>query len=584
MLKTPKFRFTNSEVILILKEALAALEIKEANRFRIRAYQNAIAAIESLTSSVEDLWSNNRLEEIPGVGFALKNHLNELFTTGDILEYKTLKSDLPQGMFSLLGLRGIGAKTAFKLAVAFNLDKRDTALELLKKAAEHGKIKELPGFGEKSEKEILEAVTSSKKQKNEKQRMLLIKGEEVASRVIEYMQKHEKVQEIVALGSLRRRAPTVGDIDFAAATEDPASVIEYFVSFPEVAEILWKGDKKATVVLKNDAQVDLIAIEPESFGSLLQHSTGSKQHNILLRTYALEKGMSLSEHGIKVKNELEKFSSEKDFYARLGLSYIPPELRHGKKEILLAKDNKLPKLVSLSDIKGDIHMHTTFSDGANSIFEMVEQAKSLGYEYVGISDHSPSVSNRGTYEVLGIIEQARRAIEQINSSDDSIRVLFGYEVNILVDNTMSMPNEILEKLDYCIGSIHTGFNKSKLDNTQRLISAIENPYVHIIGHPSTRLINQRDPIDADWEKVFDACVANNTILEINAQPDRLDLPDDLVMDALEKGVKFIINTDAHFKESLLLMQYGIDVARRAGCEASDVINTYSLNEFLKSLK
>ena len=580
------FKFTNKEVSGILKEILAAMEVKAYNRFRIRAYQNALAAIDNLTSSIYDMWENRRLNEIPGVGEGLERHLNELFTTGEVQEYKSIKEGLPDGMFALLGLRGIGAKKAFKLANNFKLVKRETTIEKLKECAKAGKIRIMDGFGEKSEKDILEAISDQKKHKNAKPRLLLIQAEEVSNRITTYLNKMKNSNklEITALGSLRRRAPTVGDIDIAVATNAPDLVLTHFLEFPEIEEALVKGEEKVSVVLKNDIQVDLRVSTPKAYGSMLQYFTGSKQHNVILRTYAMEKGLSLSEYGIKENGKILRFSDEKRFYHKMGLPYIPPEIRHGLNEISLAAEGKLPKLIELQDIKGDLHTHTVVSDGINTLSEMTEAATTFGYAYLGISDHAPSVQTRNEAEVLSIVRNQKALIEQINNSQDKVRVLLGYEVNILNDAAMSLPDRILKELDYAIASIHTSFDQPRELVTKRLINAIKNPYINIIGHPSGRLINQREGCDINWKEVFDAALDYDKVIEINAQPNRLDLADDLVREAVRRDIKLIINTDAHATVDLNLMRFGIDVARRGFCEKKNIINTLSLQGLLKILK
>lgn len=576
-------RLTNKEVVQKLKEVLAAMEVKNVNRFRIRAYQNAISSINNLTSSVQDVWEDGRLAEIAGVGTSFAQHLGELFTTGLVKEWDRMKKNLPEGMFDLLVLRGVGAKTAFKLATTFNLRERGKALEVVKKAAKKGKIRVLEGFGEKSEQDILESIEELKKHKAEKERMFLIKAEEIAYRVINYLKKLPCVQKVEPLGSLRRRVPTVGDLDIAVATTNSTEVLKHLTEFEEVKEVLSEGDRMVTVMLKNDVQVDLLVSDPKAFGAMLQHFTGSKQHNILLRTHALDKGMSLSQYGIKEGKKTLEFADEEGFYGHLGLSVIPPELREGKDEIEAAKEQKLPKLVEISDVKGDLHVHTTDSEGTNTIKEMVTKAKGLSYQYIGICDHAPSVQARGRYDVLGSVEDKRRQIEQFNNSDPSIRVLFGYEINILADATISMPDDIIKKLDIAVAGIHTAFDQDRDQITKRLLSAIENPLIDIIAHPSGRLINQREAYDVDWEVIFQAVGKHHKILEINSQPSRLDLPDHLVKDAIKKGIKFHITTDAHSVNEMDFMQYGIDVARRGWCEKGNIINTMALSDLRKAL-
>ncbi len=576
-------RISNKEVITVLKEILAAMEVKEFNGFRIRAYQNAISILDNLTVSIYDLWENKRLKEIPGIGPGIEAHISELFSKGFVEEFEEIKKELPEGMFSLIGLRGIGAKRAFKLALAFKLNNREEALEKLKDAAEKGKIKVLAGFGEKMEKSILEAVAEQKMTKNKKVRLLFPQAEEIVQRIYEYMKSCEQVKNIEACGSFRRKNATVGDLDIPISTDEPSEVLDYFLKFPEIGETLVVGDKKASVVLKNDVQVDVRVSEPQAFGSMLQYFTGSKQHNILLRNFALNKGMSLSEYGIKRGNKIKEFSKEEDFYKELGLPLIPSELRHGNHEIESAQKGNLPKLIELKDIKGDIHCHTTLSDGINTIEEMVQEAVNLGYEYVGISDHSPSIQSRGPGTVLKIVSDTRKKIDEINSSRDDIKVLFGYEVNILVDNSLGLPDDILKNLDYVIAGIHTSFNQDKKTVTERLLKAMENPYVRVISHPSGRLLNQRDPIDPDWNKIFSSARDNNVILEINGQPDRLDLPDDLIKSAIEWGIDLIINSDAHSTVEFGYMRYGVDNARRGWVQKENIINTLSYEKFVKKL-
>ena len=577
-------RVSNKEVITMLKEILAAMEVKNFNNFRVRAYQNAISILENLTVSIQDLWENRRLGEIPGIGPGIESHLNEFFTQGSVEEFEEIKKDLPEGMFSLIGLRGIGAKRAFKLSVAFNLNSRENALEKLKDAAEKGKIKVLKGFGEKMEKSVLEAIDEQKMTKNKKIRFLIPQAEEIVERIKEYMKGCKFVIDLEACGSFRRKNATIGDLDIPVSTNNPEVVLDYFLKFPEIAEVLVVGDKKASVVLTNEVQVDIRVSEPEAYGAMLQYFTGSKQHNILLRNYALSKGMSLSEYGIKRGENLKEFANEEGFYKELGLPLIPPEIRNGNYEIEVAQKNELPKLIELEDIKGDIHFHTNFSDGVNTLEEMVEEAKRLGYKYIGVSDHAPSIQSRGIGTVLKIVSDTRKKIDEINASQGDIKVLFGYEVNILVDNSLGLPDDILKNLDYVIAGIHTAFSQDKKTVTERILSAIENPYVSVISHPSGRLLNERDPVDPDWNKVFAAARDSGVILEINSQPTRLDLPDDLVKLAIEWGVDLIINSDAHSTVEFGFMKYGVYNARRGWAEKGDIINTLEYDKFVKKLK
>jgi len=574
-------KFTNREIVQILKEVLAAMEVKGFNIFETRAYQNAISAIDNLTSTVYDLWEDKRLREIPGVGATLESHLDELFKTGKVDKFDSVKKGLPEGMFGLIGVRGIGAKKALKLAMAFKLSDRSSAMEKVKLAAEKGQIRNLESFGEKSEKDILDAITEAKMTKNAKKRLLLFQAEEISDRLLNYIKKLNVVLQAESLGSLRRRNPTVGDIDIAVSTNNSEKVIEHFMKYPEIDDVLSKGDKKVSVVLKNDIQVDLRTSDPAAYGSMMQYFTGSKQHNIILRTYSLEKGKSLSEYGITYRNKLYKFSTEEEFYKFLDMQYIPPELRHGKNEVELSLKNKVPELVKLEDIKGDSHTHTTDSDGVDTLEEMVKTAHTMGYKYYGISDHAPSVQSRGYKAVEKIIYEKKEKIKKLNEKYKDIKLFFGYEVNILADTTLALPDGLLKELDYVIASIHTSFDQDREVITKRLINSLENPYVTFIGHPTGRLINERDASDTDWTKVFRAAQSNNKYFEINSQVNRLDLTDDLIKEALEYGLKFFVNTDAHATDQLYYLNYGIDVARRGGCTKSDIINTLNLDEFEK---
>ncbi len=454
-------RLSNIQVVEKLKEALAAMEVKNYNWFKIRAYQNAIAVIENLTTSVQDMWEEGRLDAMPGIGEGLTAHLNDLFSKGVVADWEYLKKGLPDGMFELLGLHGIGAKKAFKLARAFKLENRTTAIEKLKIHAEKGDIQSLEGFGEKSEQDILATLTLQKMSKNDKPRMLLIKAEEIVDRVLTYMKKSPDVLKIDAAGSYRRRNATVGDLDLIVATNKPKEVMEYFIKFPEIMEISMQGERKTIAILTNGVQVDINVSKPEAYGAMLQYNTGSKQHNILLRTYALEKRMSLSEYGIKKKEVLTEYDNEQDFYKAVGLPYIPPELRSGNDEIALAKVSGLPKLVELSDIRGDLHTHTVFSDGAETLEEMVVVAAQLGYEYYGVSDHAPSVISRGYKEVERLILEQRKLVDEINSKQTKMKILLGSEINITAEAEMALPDELMDLFDYTIASIHTSFNQDK---------------------------------------------------------------------------------------------------------------------------
>lgn len=576
-------KLTNPEIIQILKEVLAAMEVKGVNMFRVRAYQNATAAMDNITSSIFDLWQNNRLDEIPGVGTSLKNHLTELFTTGKVQEFDALRSDLPQGMFSLIGIRGLGAKKAFKLATAFHLTNRETAVATIEEAAQKGKIRLIEGFGEKSESDILLNIQNFRMAKNSKKRLLYSQAEVIAQRVLAHINAFDSLDKVEILGSFRRKNPTIGDLDIAVATSEKEAFLDYFLTFPEIEDVLAQGDKKVSVVLKNDIQIDVRVADLDNFGSMVQYFTGSKQHNIILRTYALERGFSLSEYGIKKGDFISTFSNEIAFYNHIGLQYIPPELRHGFDEVTLASQNKLPELVELGDIKGDLHTHTTYSDGEATLEEMAERAIEKGYAYYGFADHAPSVASRGEKEVNRLITEIRSKVDALNRSQDKTHFLFGFEVNLLADGTLGLADEYLAKLDYVIMGVHTAFDQDRDTVTKRVCMGLRNPFVNIWAHPASRVINERDGIDLDWKVALEVAKENNKILEISGQPSRLDLSFDLVRDVVKEEIPLVINTDSHTVDSLEYMRYGVDVARRGSAQKSNIINTLSKKDFLERL-
>lgn len=573
--------FTNERLVKLLREMAAAYEVIGEDRFKIRAYDNAAASVEHATEEVRDLWKSGKIEELPGIGSSIANHLGELFRTGRVKHFDEVKKSLPEGMFEILLIPGIGAKTAYSLAKTLHLRKGSAKADLLR-ATRSGKIREIPGFGETSEKALLDNLERVKKDEN---RMSLPVASGIAQKLIDYLKKDPKVIRVDALGSLRRGTATVGDVDIAVATNNPRGVVAYFTRYPEAVEVRNDGDIKGRIVLSNGHQIDLMTQEPEAYGSLLQHFTGSKNHNIHLRELAISKGLSLSEYGIRNKTgKVEKFSIEEDFYKRLGLSYIPPELREDRGEIDLAIKHALPNLIELGDVKGDLQSHTVWSDGSATLEEMATKAAGKGYEYLGITDHQLSIETKGIRVIKSEIKRRKELIEQINRSYKNFRVLNGIEILIKANGDLSYPDELLQEFDYVLAAIHTGFNQDKVRITRRITEALKNPFVKILAHPTTRLIGKRDVIDADWEDIFRVCQEEEKILEIDAFPERLDLPDILVGEARKYGIKFAIDSDAHAIEHLDLIGYGVTVARRGGLSKSNVINTLSFDKLKEVLK
>jgi len=559
-------KFYNAEVAKLLGKMAIALTALDDDAFRIRAYQNASNSISNLSSEIRDLWDSGELESIPGIGKTLATYLDEYFRTGAVKHFDETFKKLPEGMFDLSGLPEVGPKTAFRLSKELGIK---TAKELEKAAKSH-KIAELPGFGLESEKDILDGL---ERKKAVEIRHLLPRALEIASNYIEYLRQSEYVKDAEALGSIRRHAATVGDIDIAVATENSVEVVNHFIKYPGISKVVSFGDKKATVLVHGGEQIDLMTQVPIGFGSLLQHFTGSKNHNIVLRELAKEKGLSLSEYGIKKEGKIMQFENETKFYNYLGLDFIPPELRENRGEIEAAGRHELPNLIILEDIKGDLHNHTDFIEGENTLEEMIAAVRQAGYQYYAYCDHAPSIERRGLFEVKKIIAERRAYVDKFNKQSADLKLFLGFEININANGQLAWPNELLSQLDFVVASIHTNL-KDPIDKmTKRLLSAIQNPYVTIIGHPSNRLLLEREASLVNWEEVFKAASRSGKIMEINAHPLRLDLSDELILSARRLGVKFLISSDAHSTTGLSVLPYGVWTARRGWLGAEDVVNT-----------
>ncbi|MDO8503129.1 MAG: PHP domain-containing protein [bacterium] len=604
---------TNLEVAKLLRAVAAALTVKPDgpsagsglnNRFRIIAYERAADAVEHATSEVKDLWEEDKLREVAGIGEAIADHLDELFKTGKVEHFETLMKGLPPGMFELLDVPGIGAKSALKLTKELGITKAHGALERMKRAAEKGHIQKIEGFGEQSEKEILASI---KEVKERTRRLLLPHAASVAGEVLAWLRKSPIVARAEPLGSLRREVSTVGDVDIAVATNKPKEVIEHFGRYPKKVKLLEAGEATSSLLLPGGVQLDLMVQPVDAFGALLQHFTGSKHHNIALRSFAIKKGLSLSEYGIrKLKTQrlnvksttqnskLYKFEDEEGFYKFLGLEWIPPELREDNGEIEAALTHKLPKLVELTDIRGDFHVHSNFppetshDTGADPMVEYVAEADRLGYEYICFTEHNPKVSE-SEKKILDVLKRKKEKVEQINyswkhSREKGVRKVFnGLEIDIRPDGALSLPEAGFDLIDFAIVSIHGSFRGSKEKQTARVLKALAHPKVKILGHPTGRKLNEREGVDFDWEKIFEFCKEHNKWLEINSWPERLDLPDILVHEAVKQGVKLTIDTDSHAVSNMRGMCYGVSVARRGWAEKKDIVNTLPLSEFEKLL-
>ncbi|MBI3379568.1 DNA polymerase/3'-5' exonuclease PolX [Candidatus Gottesmanbacteria bacterium] len=580
---------TNKGIASLLRKVAAAYILKDENRFKIIAYEKAAEALENSTSEAKDLWREGKLTTIPGIGKTISSHLDELFRTGKVAHFESVFRGLPAAMFPLLEIPGFGAKKAYKMAHLLSLKNPDTAVDDLLKAAQDGKIALFKGFGEKSQSDIIESIQRFKKGQVKENRMPLPFAYVIASEILEYLKLHKDTKEAVTLGSLRRMVATIGDIDIAVSTKNPSSVVDWFLSYPKMGELVEKGPGGATMLLTNGHQVDMRVQSPDKFGAMLQYFTGSKNHNIKLRELALKKGLSLNEYGMKPIRKAKKlyeFANEKDLYNALDLSWVPPELREDRGEVEVAAKRKLPKLLEVKDIKGDLHIHSNYNLepshdlGSSSLEVLIRNAEDLKYEYIGISDHNPSFTKHTPNQIISILKARRAKFEQYIYSTKSVRVqiFIMLEVDILPDGKIPIPEEAFEYLDAIIVSIHSSFHMDKEQMTQRIISGLSHKKAKIFAHPTGRLIGSRDSYQVNWEEIFQYCQKNDKALEINAHPTRLDLPDGLVYEALKKNVKLVIDTDSHDVSQMTLMKYGVSVARRGWAEKSDILNTMPYNK------
>lgn len=597
----------NTEIASILREIAATYIIKNEKKyyFQTIAYQRAADTIENSTSEVKDLLLEGKLDELPGIGPTILGYLTELINTGKVKHFEEIKKEIPRAVFPLIKISGIGPKTAFKLVMEFRLQNPDTAISDLKIIAENGEIAKLEGFGEKSQQHIIQSIAEFNKGKSKSNRMLLPFAMEIAQKVMDYMMKCPEVIRIDCLGSLRRLLSTVGDIDLAVASRNPKKVIEWFTKYPYQERLIEAGPSTSSFLTSGGKQVDLMVSPPECFGALLQHFTGSKAHNIHLRTYAQSRGMSLSEKGIKLikqlkssyftpnnfdkKLKLYQFASEKMFYDAIGLQWIPPEMREDSGEIELAIQNKLPGLIELSDIKGDLHTHSSFDIepshdlGRDGIEEMRKKAERMNYEYLGLSEHNPSQSNHSNIEFYKIIEARNKLIEQLNKSTKSVHLFKLLEVDITHDGKLAIDDKSADLLDGMIVSVHSSFKLDKNLMTKRIIKGLSHKKARILGHPTGRLINQRAGYEADWNEIFTFCKQNNKAIEISAWPTRLDPPDFLIREAVKIGVKMVINTDSHAKDQMEVMKFGVMQARRGWVMKENVLNTLPFQKLLSWL-
>ncbi len=569
----------NTAIAKVFQDIADLLELKGENPFKIRAYHRAARTIEHLSKEIQIMLEEGEdLKNIPGVGEAIAKKTTELITTGKLGYYEDLKAEFPEGITSLLEIPGIGPKVAKRLSTELGI----RSVDELEQAIKDGRVAEMFRLGDKTADNILHQIQALRRKD---QRIPIGEALPVVEDILDALRPIPGVRNLIAAGSLRRFRETLGDIDLMGTADSPEEVINTFVVLPQIREVLAQGSTKASVILPGGLQADLRMVEHDSFGSLLQYFTGSKQHNIGLRLRGQKQGLKLSEYGITdlYRDKLEKFASEEDFYGRLGLQYIPPELREAQQEIEMAEQQAIPKLVELSDIEGDLHVHTDWSDGHESIQAMALVAKALGYKYIAITDHS---GGRGIAHGLDA-ERLREQIEeikQLNQQLSGIRILSGTEVDIRADGSLDLPQELLAELDIVVAAIHSGMNQSEEQITRHILGAIENPNVDIIAHPTCRLLGEREPVAVDLEAVFTAAARHNKALEINAMPSRLDLKDIHAYRARELGVQLTLGTDAHSSVHLDFMRFGVSVARRGWCQPQHILNTRPVEEVLSLLR
>jgi len=578
----------NQELASIFSAMAAYLEMDEIP-FKPQAYEKAALTLENLPVDVEEIYKREGekgLQKIPGIGKRIANKIVEYLHTGKIKEYEKMRKKVPVKINELMKVEGLGPKMIKELYQHLKI----TNLEQLEKAAQEGKIRNLPRFGLKTEQNILQGIQFVKRSRG---RFLLSEALPLAEEIIASLKKLPQIDKIVIAGSLRRRKETIGDIDLLATIkpdypQGAKKVMDTFVNLPGIIKVWDYGLTKSSVRFKKKIDVDLRVVKEDEFGSALQYFTGSKEHNIATRKIAISKGLKLNEYGVfrKIRGKWKKIAgaTEEEVYQAIGLPYIEPELRTNRGEIEVALQGKLPRIIKYNEIRGDLHNHSSWDGGKNSIREMAEAARLMGYEYIGITDHTKFLRIEHGLDEKQLLDQ-HKEIEKLNAEFKkqkiNFRILHGCEANILNDGSLDIEDKVLAQLDYVIAGVHSSFKMKKEEMTQRIIRAIKNPYVKIISHPTGRLINRRDAYPLDIDKILNAALETNTALEINACPERLDLNDINIRKAVEKGVKLAIDTDSHEKTHLQYIHYGIAQARRGWATPKDIINSWPLPKLLR---
>jgi DNA polymerase (family X) len=575
----------NKSIAGILYETADLLEVDGQDSFRIRSYRNAAEAIEALPQQITDLIEDpKQVLAIPGIGKGMLNNLNEMLHEGRLSLHAEMLNKYRPSMLELLKVQGLGPKTVALIWSAYQV----CDLEGVEQLAREGKIRELPRMGEKHEQKLLKAIEDYRRIAG---RFLLNVAEVQAEKIADHLKDYPGVEKAIPAGSLRRGRETVGDLDIlvtgpaCGSDDDREKLIEHIIKLPGLMEIIARGENKVSFRLRGGMQVDVRFLPPESFGAAMQYFTGSKGHNVALRQRALKLGYTLNEYSLAKLDDQQVVAgkSEEDIYAALKLDYIPPEMRENCGEIDAAEKHALPKLISEQDLQGDVHMHTIETDGRNTIVEMAEAARERGYKYMAITDHSKNLAFANGLDDARALEHINR-IRAAAEKMDGIRIFAGIEVDILADGSLDLSDSVLEQMDLVIASVHSHFNQSAEEMTARLLKAIENPNVSIIGHPTGRILLRRDAYGYDMDAVLETAARNKVAMELNAYPDRLDLCDRHLRMAKQHGVKIVINTDSHHTSHMEKIRYGVLQARRAWLTAADVLNTLTVDRFAKAMK
>jgi len=609
-------RIENYEIAGILEELADLLEIEGANRFRVRAYRDAARTVREHAVPMRQLVADGAdLTELPTIGEDMSGYITELVETGELGRLEEVAEDVPRSLAEITRLPGVGPKRTKQLWEGLGV----TTVDELEEAARDGEVAELDGFGAKTQEKILQGVEQYRRHT---ERILLSEADTLVSPLLEHMEDAPGIRELEVAGSFRRRKETVGDIDVLAVAEEGEPVMEHFTSYRKVDEVVQAGDTRGTVLLDSGLQVDLRIVEQESYGAALVYFTGSKEHNVALRKRALSRDLTVSEYGVfelveaeadpgdggndgsasdgggesgdaegepgetttgRTRGEKVAGETEEEVYAAVGLPWIPPELREDRGEIDAAAEDALPELVELDDIRGDLQMHTTWSDGKHSVEEMLEACAAQGYEYFAITDHSQALAMTGGLDEEKLRRQWEE-MEEVAGRHDEIRLLRSLEVDILADGSLDLSDQMLEELDLVVVSVHSKFGLDADAQTERILTALRHPQVDVLAHPTGRLINRRDPYDLDLDAVLENAVEEGVALELNAHPDRLDLRDTHLMRAVELGARIVISTDSHRTSHLELMRYGVEQARRAWLTPGNVLNTLPVDDFLDALR